>query len=380
MSRGNISRRGKASWRLKYEQGARDATGKRRIAYVTVNGTRRDAERELVRRLASVDAGTHVDPARTTVGEYLRAWLDAPTGLSAKTVERYRQLAAQQLAPHIGHVKLQQLRPAAIEELHAKLLKAGGKNGAPLSARTVGHCHRLLRAALERAARAEIIGRNVAAIVPPPKVQPREVQILTREQIAAVLSAFEGHVLGPLVALAVGSGARRGELCGLAWGCVDLDRATIRIERSLEETSAGLRIKAPKSRHGVRTISIPRGAREALRAHRLQQQQYRLTIGAGRIEGGDYVFTTPTLCPLSPDNLSRDWRRALVALKLPQARFHDLRHFHASTLIAAGVDVLSISRRLGHATPGFTLTVYGHLFPNTDQAAARAIDAALAGA
>jgi integrase len=172
---------------------------------------------------------------------------------------------------------------------------------------------------------------------------------------------------------------RRGELCALHWGDIDLNAATIRIDRSLEETKSGLRVKAPKSRHGRRTISIPHTAVQVLREHRLRQTELRLTLGMGKLRPNDLVFTMPDGRPVSPDNLSRDWRRAVLALKLPPVMFHSLRHSHASALIAAGLDVLTISRRLGHGSPAFTLTVYGHLFADTDQVAARAIDAALSG-
>src|SRR4051794_35591327 len=101
--RGNITRRGKASWRLKFEAGDRDpATGKRRTRFVTFRGTKREAQAELVRLLAEVDNGSAVDPSRVTVGEYVRKWLDGATHLSPKTLERYRELAERQIIPHLG--------------------------------------------------------------------------------------------------------------------------------------------------------------------------------------------------------------------------------------------------------------------------------------
>ena len=375
---GNITRRGKSSWRLKFEAGDRDPnTGKRRTRFVTVRGTKKAAQAELVRLLAEVDNGTAMEPSKVTLAEYLRGWLAGAESLSGKTVERYRQLAEQQIIPHLGGTLLQKLRPAQIQDWHSTLLRAGGKAGAPLSARTVGHAHRVLHAALARAANVEIIARNVAAVVRPPKVEAEEVQILTAPQIADVLTRLSGHPLQAIVTVAVGTGMRRGELCALRWDNVDLDGATIKVERSMEETKAGLRVKAPKSRHGRRTITIPGAATEALRAHRVRQIEHRLALGAGRLGPDDLVFTMPDGRPLSPDNLSRDWRRTVLALKLPAVMFHALRHSHASALIAAGLNVLAISRRLGHATPAFTLTVYGHLFSDTDAAAARAMDAAM---
>jgi len=117
----------------------------------------------------------------------------------------------------------------------------------------------------------------------------------------------------------------------------------------------------------------------ALRRHRREQLERRFALGAGSLKDDDFVFTTPTGLPLSPDNLSRDWARAVKARKLPATTFHAIRHLHASALIAAGIDVLTISRRLGHASPTITLAVYGHMFSNTDAKAAEAIEAAMTG-
>jgi integrase len=235
----------------------------------------------------------------------------------------------------------------------------------------------VLHRALERAIRLEIIGRNVASAVPPPKVTAVEIAILTADQIAHVLTKLNGHPLRPLVALAIGSGMRRGEICGLPWGAVDLERVTVRVERSLEETKEGLRFKEPKTRHGHRTVSLPPMVVDVLRAHRRQQGQQRLSLGLGRAGDKDLVFARPDGSPYPPDTLSRDWWRAVTALGLPRIMFHALRHSHDSALIAAGLDVVAVSRRLGHGSAAITLSVYAHAFNKTDAAAARAIEDAM---
>jgi integrase len=264
---GNITRRGAHSWRLKFEAGERDpATGKRATRFVTVRGTKRDAQRELIRLLAEVESGTAVDPSKVTLAEYLRQWLDAANDLSPKTLERYRQLTECQIIPHLGATVLQKLRPAQIHDWHRALLKSGGKGGKPLSARTVCHAHRVLHRALELALRLEIVSRNAAHPVPPPKVTAAEIATLSADQIADVLTRLDGHPLYPIVALALGSGMRRGELCALAWGAVDLDGSTVRVERSLEETGTGMRFKGPKTRHGHRVVSLPPVVVDILRA------------------------------------------------------------------------------------------------------------------
>jgi integrase len=216
---GNITRRGAHSWRLKSEAGERDpVTGKRRTRFVTVRGTTKDAQRELIRVLAAVDNGTAVDPSAVTVAECARGWLDGADHLSGKTRERYRALAEQQIVPHLGGIVLQKLRPVHIADWHATLLKSGGKDGAPLSARTVGHAHRLLHTVLARAASLEIVGRNVAGLVRPPKVEADEVEILTAAEVGNLRIKLTGHRLFPIAVLALGTGLRRGEMCELRWG------------------------------------------------------------------------------------------------------------------------------------------------------------------
>jgi len=376
--RGNITRRGKTSWRLKFDLGRDPATGRRRIRFITVRGKRQDAERELTRLLNAAHEAGSVEPSRLTIADYVRSWLDGADGISPKTLERYRQLAEQQIIPHLGAILLQKLRPAQVHDWHATLVRSGGKGGRALSARTVGHAHRVMHRALARAAALELVSRNVVSAVKPPRVEAQEIEILAGVQMADVLAKLEGHALHPIVAVALGTGARRGEVLALRWADVDLDGATLRIERSIEETGRGLlRFKEPKTRHGRRSISLPQSAIDALRAHRRRQLELRLALGMGRLESDSLVFATPEGEPLSPDNLSRDWRRAVTSRGLPRVMFHALRHSHASALIAAGLDVLSISRRLGHGSPTVTLTVYGHLFANKDGAAAAAIEAAM---
>jgi integrase len=375
--RGNITRRGKSSWRLKFDVGTDTVSGKRRTRYVTVRGKRQDAERELARLLNEAHNGTLIEPSKVTVAEYMRAWLSGAHGLSPKTAERYRQLAEHQIIPHLGPVQLQKLKPAQLQDWHGIIIREGGKDGRPLSARTVGHAHRVLHRALQRAVENETLPRNVASLIRSPNVEAQEVEILSADEIGIVLAKLEGHALYPIVALALATGMRRGELLALRWEDVNLGGATLRVERALEETSAGLRFKAPKTRHGRRTISLPPSGIDALRAHRLRQLELRVTLGQGKPESGALVFSTIEGAPLSPDNLSRDWRRVVTAFDLPRVKFHALRHSHASALIASGLDVLTVSRRLGHGNPVVTLNTYAHLFAKTDERAADAIEAAL---
>src|SRR5215813_3632235 len=303
MSRGNITKRGKNSWRIKFDVGT-DASGKRLTRYVTVKGKRQDAQRELTRLLREADAGTLPEPSNMTVAEYLRGWLDGPNDLAPKTKERYRELAENQIIPQLGNKLMQRLKPAEIEQWHKPLVTSGAKNGGPLAARTVGHAHRVLHRMLRMALDSELVARNVATVKSPSKVakvKEEEVEILKADEISSVMDKLPGHRLYEIVLVDLTTGLRRGELLALRLSDIDLEVATLRVERSLEETKAGLRFKEPKTKHGKRTLSLPPNVVAVLRDYRRGLLETRMALGIGKPDGvrGAGWFLDPAQ-PLDP--------------------------------------------------------------------------------
>jgi integrase len=367
---GHIRRRGERSWEIKFDLGTDPVTGKRETRYHSFKGTKRQAEAELTRLTAEAQRGSYVEATTETVGAFMDRWSRdwATANVSPKTLERYNELIRNQVR-HIGSRPMQKLRPVDLNELYAKLLHAG------LAPRTVGHVHRLLHRAFSLAMTWDVVQKNVASSVRPPRVPEEEIEIIREDNIKAVLQKLRGRPLYPITTLALATGLRRGELLALRWQDIDLDCGTVRVERSLEETQAGgLRFKAPKTKQGRRSITIPPSIIAELRAHRKDQQEHRLAIGAGKAPADALVFPAWNGSPRSPNALSKEWRAAMIEAEM-KVSLHALRHTHASSLIAAGVDILTISRRLGHASPSITLDVYGHLFKNTDDRAAVVIEA-----
>ena len=293
---GHIERRGKRSWRVKFDAGTDPATGKRVTRRLAIKGTKREAERKLTELLAQRDSGALISAHKVLLRDYLEQWVGADGWCSAnvapKTRERYDEVIRCQVLPHLGNLKLQDLKPAHVGKWHANLLVNGRKSGGPLSGRTVGHAHRVLHKALECAVEDELISRNPVGVKKPPKVERIAVQILAPEEIAIVLNAFRGRALYSFVLLALATGARRGELLALRWDDLDLDQCTVRLWRSLEETRAGLRVKETKTSAGHRVIGIPTAVAADLRAHRKAQLELRLQLGQGRMPDGALVFPT----------------------------------------------------------------------------------------
>jgi integrase len=173
-----------------------------------------------------------------------------------------------------------------------------------------------------------------------------------------------------LAMVGLATGMRRGELLALRWKDVNLDTGRVQVEQSLEQTKAGLRFKGPKTKHGRRQFSISASVIAELRVHRRIQAEQRLALGLGKEPDHALVFRRLDGVPLLPNSVTTEWRRLVVSLGLPRVALHAWRHTHASQLIASGMDVLTVSRRLGHGSPSITLNVYGHLFNSSDDRAA----------
>lgn len=375
---GHVRRRGKTSWEIKFDIGRDPLTGKRKIRYHSFKGTKRQAELEAAKLIAAASNGSYVDPSRVSVSDFLDRWEHdwAKGNVSPKTFERYAELLRKHVRPRIGAIALQKLRPADLAGLYAALLRDGRSKGMGLAPRTVGHVHRVLHRALGHATQWGVLQQNVAGVVDPPRVPSVEIDIIPSDRLSDVLRGLRTRTVYPIASLALATGMRRGELLALRWQDVDLDRGRLRVEQSLETTKeGGLRFKSPKTKYGRRTITLPATITTDLRALWRATQERRLALGLGKAPGNTLVFGNWDGSPRHPNGLTKEIKRAMTAIGVPEITLHALRHTHASQLIASGLDVLTISRRLGHGSPTITLSVYGHLFSNTDDRAAAIMDA-----
>jgi integrase len=371
--KGSLTRRGKSSWRLKFDTGCDPTTGQRITKFVTLRGTKAQALAEAAKIIAGTATGEYVDASRETVAQFAERWLRdwAAGNVSNKTFSRYEQLLRTHVCARVGSLPIQKLRAANLQAVYAAMAQDG------LADRTRLHAHRVVHRMLRHAHQWGVVHQNVAAMVDAPAVADKEIEVLTAQQVQVVLQTLRGRSLYPIAATALATGMRRGELLALRWQDVDLDGAKLRVERSLEQTKrGGLLFKAPKTRLGRRTVTLPSSTVTELRAHWRAQQERRLALGQGKAPEDALVFPTWDGSTRSPNALTKEWSLAMARARI-KATFHSLRHTHASTLIASGLDVLTISRRLGHGSPAITLGVYGHLFKTDDRAAA-IMEAALA--
>jgi integrase len=375
--KGHIRERSPGHWAIVIE--LRDeTTGKRKHKWHSFRGTKREAQIERARLIASVGEGTYVERSKKTVAEFVRTRVDlweAAGDISARTAQRYRQLVENQIVPHLGAKALQKLKPLDIEEWHTTLKNQGRVRGeGGVAARTIGHAHRVLGKALRDAAKNELVTRNVAKVQPAPKVSENDIVIV--QDVPDLLSKLSGTRLHIQAMLALFTGMRLGEILALRWNRVHLDRKVAEVREALEQTKAhGVRFKLPKSKAGRRDITLPDILVDVLREHRKAALELRMQLGAGKLPDDALLFATiEGGGPLSPNAISAAWADFAESIKMPDVTFHALRHTHASQLIDQDVDIVTISKRLGHSKPDITLRIYAHLFRKDDSKAAAAIN------
>lgn len=291
--------------------------------------------------------------------------------LGLKTLKRYREMA-DYLDADLLKMEIPKIRPLHLSREWNRLLTSGGrgrKAGKPLSRKTVRNIAGVLSSAYTRGIRWGIADVNPVPASEPPVPKKKESVALTVEQTEELISkATAPWGMDVFLELDAATGARRGELLGLQWS--DLDKNRLMIGRSLSQVGQQVFLKEPKNKK-FRVVTIPASALKKLQAHRKAQQPQREHFGESY--QGDFIFCNPDGSPLKPDTVSASVSLLFRNLKLPKgASLHTLRHTHGSHLLAAGVPLTDVSKRLGHVNPHVTATVYAHALPGRDDLAAAA--------
>ena len=199
-------------------------------------------------------------------------------------------------------------------------------------------------------------------------------QALTVEEAQEFLDFARGHKDYPIIYTALYTGMRQGELLGLHWDDVDITRGVLKVQRTAQWVTGYGRIeKPPKTEAGRREVDLPETVIKILREVRKQQAEDRLFM-AEKYQENNIVFCQENGKPIDNSNLTYRFRRLANAAGLPNLRFHDLRHTHASLMLAAGEQLLVVQQRLGHEKPSTTADIYGHAIPGQQRAAADRFD------
>jgi integrase len=312
---------------------------------------------------ASRDGTLSLLPDRRTVGAFLTSWLNARPDLRPTTKALYDGLVTKWVMPFLGSRLLGDLKPSDIRTYYSKIADDGAT---PRVRRAV---HVLLYAAFRVAAADGEIAASPMTNIKSPRYSPSERVILNEAHIGALLDALRGHELEAFFVVMIAGGLRLGEATGLQWRDVDWERGRITIARSLAFVNKKPVYHLPKTAAGKRTIDLPEAAMAVLAEHRERGRA---------VEPENLIFTARGGGPLDRNNLrGRVWKKLKQQANLPSgARLHDLRHAHASLLIARGADIKTTQARMGHASAAITMDVYAHagVLPGLAKSAAASLE------
>jgi integrase len=332
--------------------------GRRRQKWHGGFRTRREAEAARAQLINDVNNGAYVIPGRTTLAEWIReSWLPmTEPRVKPTTFHSYRRNLELHVIPALGQKRLQQLSPPMLTGLYGRLAQAS-EDRKGLSAKTISYIHSTLHKVLSDAVDAGLlVVKNVAATAKPPRPNRRTtagIQAWEPDELFRFLQAVRGTRLAAIWRLSAMTGMRRGEVLGLRWCDLDLDRARLSVRQALVAVGYEVVHSSPKN-HSARVIDLDAETVNELRAHRLRQDEERAAWGAD-YQDNDLVVAKENGEPIHPHTFSQTFERLIGKAGLPRIRLHDVRHTHATLALKAGVPVKVISERLGHESLAFTL-------------------------
>ena len=376
---GSMRSRGKESWELRVHAGRDPDTSRKQYVTRTVRGTKREAARELARLVAQVDDGL-VAAKAGTVGELCERWYtQAQLDLSPAVADGYRRILDRHVLPRWGSTSLRRLRTADLDAWYAQLRERGAADGRSLAPNSVLRIHAVLHRALGQAVKWGWLTTNPAAATSPPRPKKHQIALPDPEDVLRLIAAAErvNPELPAFLRLAAATGARRGELCALRWTDVDLERSHLTISRGLVEAGGAVIEKDTKT-HAERRVTLDPGTVASLEQHRARAGEVAKECGT-KLGEEAFVFSHEVdgSVPWRPGYVTLAFTRLRDELGLTGLRLHDLRHFNATNLLAAGTDVRTVSGRLGHADASTTLNIYAHFLEQADERAADALGAIL---
>ena len=357
---GNIRKRKDGRWEGRYTVGHDPETGKAIIKNVL--GKTQAEVKEKLKKAIEENVGIDYGRAKTyTVGTWLEVWMEnyAKVKLRPSTFKTSQGFLKNHIKPQIGGIPLADLTSLDLQRFYKHLLDGGRvdrieakKKPKGLAPKTVRNIHQMIGSAYNLAMEQNLVSKNPTQGCALPKVEHKEMKTLTADQLSAFFQEARDSGVYELYYLDLATGLRRGELLGLKWTDVDLDRGVLKIQRAISRQN-GKVVEAPlKTKNAYRTLPLSADAIDVL------MQQRRKTGNS------EWVFPSPTGGPMSPDSVLHMLQRVLKRAGLPRIRFHDLRHTFAVASLRAGDDIKTVQGNLGHATAAFTLDVYGHV---TDQ-------------
>ena len=352
-------------WEGRYTCGFDPGTGKQIQKSVT-GKTQKEVAQKIKELTAALDAGTYIAPNKITVGQWLDTWQsEYLANVKPSTVSSYEATIRNHLQPGLGAIRLDSLTTHDIQEFYNSL-HSPSENRNALSSKTIKNIHGILHHALEQAMLNNYIRSNPSNACVIPKAIKKKVKPMNEHQIADFLKAIKGHKYENMFLVALFTGMRQGEVCGLQWDCVDFDNGTILIDKQLQSLRGKVRgdnekyALVPTKNGKERTITAAPFVMDLLWKTKQAQDTNRKDFSSD-FQENDLVFTDEIGNRVTPQALYRAFKLVVTELNMKDVRFHDLRHSYAVVSLKSGDDVKTVQENLGHATASFTLDTYGHV-------------------
>lgn len=351
--------------------GCDPTNGKRTRKWESGFRTKREAEKRLAELIHQIESGINVQLSRDDFGGFLTEWLESyvATRVRARTLEGYRQ-RSKHIIDSLGRIRLADLRPNHLANYY-------NDKSDYLSPGTLIKHHNLIRNCLSHAVKWNLIIRNVAEAVEPPRARKKEMRALSVPEIHTFLSACPQGPWHTMFHTLIWTGLRRSELLGLRWSDLNLEMASMQVRQSLVRLQDGRYvIEQPKTSKGIRSLDLAPSTCISLNAHRENQKRDAALLGIPFFET-HFVFGHPDGSPRTPSTVTQQFRRTAKRAGFSNVRLHDLRHTHASLMLQQGTDMKTISTRLGHSSVAFTMDTYAHMLPGMQKSAMEKFEAAL---
>ncbi len=370
---GSIRKRKDGRWEGRYTAGHDPETGK--AIYKNVLGrSQAEVKEKLKQAIGEAQTLDITKAGKYTVGEWMEVWFQdyAKIKVRPSSHQTYQGYIQNHIGPNIGDIPLEKLTSLDLQKFYKKLLAQGRVDrveakGQPkgLSAKTVRNIHQILSSALKLAQEQRLILSNPAEGCALPRVEHQEMKTLTTVQLASFFREARESGVFELYYLELATGLRRGELLGLKWEDVDLDRGDLRVRRQVSRINGEV-VEAPlKTKNAYRILPLAEDTVSVLKEQRR------------KVGNSPWVFPSPNGGPISPDSVLHMLHRVLKRAGLPKVRFHDLRHTFATLALQNGVDVKTVSGMLGHFSAGFTLDTYAHITSAAQRQAAQTMGSVL---
>jgi integrase len=345
----------------------KDETGKRKQKKKRGFKTKKEAQNALAEAINAVNKGSYIEPVNIRYGDYLEQWfLTKKNSLGTQTAKVYQTYLKSRIIPSLGHSNLAKLSALQIQSYINKLNDEG------LSSSTIKKIYEIIRNSLEHAVDFEFVPKNVASKVKLPKLVKSQMMVWNQSEVNTFLKEAKEDPMYIVFLIALTTGMRQGEILGLRWQDIDFSNGIINIRQTLSHDGKSI-ISGAKTQSSIRRLNLSESSLTEIRARKLIVSKEKLSMGP-IYQNFDLVACTQHGTPLNPANVRRTFKRLVKKAVVPEIRFHDLRHTHATMLLSNGVNIKVISERLGHSNIKVTLDTYSHVLPTMQAEVARMLD------